>query len=635
MNTKFGKTKDLEVNKYRLVEQMVHATIKNIVDAIVELVTNSDDSYNKIKKSDMKGKIEVFITRDKKGFCNELKIIDHAGGMDLPMLDNALTFAGVTSGFYEGKTVRGFFGRGLKESGLKLGITTISTIKDGKLAEAEFQWDKNEKKAICRISEDTISIDDETRKKLGIITGNGTNVSIICNKEVMKCPDYKTLKSQFENHYALREINSSNIREVVLNYTSEEKDRKESYKTEIQYEYPQGKELLNGEKVKLPEFNDEIIITLYESNIALEKPYNNPYAKSGLLIKTSGAILDNQLFRYGGEAVGCYFFGTVECEGIARRIRENDETSLIDPNRGGIEWKHRYCQAIQNEVEKIIEPFIEKKRRELEKDKPKPKISEKTKKIFDNLCSLLNKFAKEEIKDLDLEGDEGLDTGDKIKNLIIRPEKIKLQLNKERQVSVYMPLQGLGVNKVKIESDNPLIQVLDSEVIMSAYNKYPTILRGRFRLIGRKVGEIGTITCSIMGDIATAEASVVPETKSKDKDTTLRKPKGGIFTGIEANTESEPDQRVRYEANTGKIQIYTEFPSVSLYFNSGNLDLKNLDQKAMLAELIGEAFCRYMARYLIDNGKYIIFQGNEIEGVNRAMNDMQKKYLSKIHEAIT
>ena len=46
----------------------------------------------------------------------------------------AIEFAGETSGFAEGRKVRGFFGRGLKESIIALGKGTIMTLKDGVLS---------------------------------------------------------------------------------------------------------------------------------------------------------------------------------------------------------------------------------------------------------------------------------------------------------------------------------------------------------------------------------------------------------------------------------------------------------------------------------------------------------------------
>ena len=109
--------KDLPINP-KIISQLSRATIKNIVDGIVELVTNSDDSYKRLEEKRVKtsGKIEIYVNRKKGGICENLKIKDYAEGMTKEELEKAIEFGGETSGFLEGRSVRGLFGRGLKET---------------------------------------------------------------------------------------------------------------------------------------------------------------------------------------------------------------------------------------------------------------------------------------------------------------------------------------------------------------------------------------------------------------------------------------------------------------------------------------------------------------------------------------
>lgn len=51
----------------------------------------------------------------------------------------------------------------------------------------------------------------------------------------------------------------------------------------------------------------------------------------------------------------------------------------------------------------------------------------------------------------------------------------------------------------------------------------------------------------------------------------------------------------------------------------------------MLAELVGEAFCREMAQKGIDATKYILMPGAESAGFNAVINELQRKYLHHIH----
>ncbi|MEW6456868.1 MAG: hypothetical protein AB1410_09190 [Acidobacteriota bacterium] len=53
-----------------------------------------------------------------------------------------------------------------------------------------------------------------------------------------------------------------------------------------------------------------------------------------------------------------------------------------------------------------------------------------------------------------------------------------------------------------------------------------------------------------------------------------------------------------------------------------------------MAELVGDAFCKELARQGIYVGKYITVPGSEIDSFNTAVNELQKKYLHTIQEII-
>jgi hypothetical protein len=52
-----------------IVKQMSLWTIRNFIDALVELVTNSDDSYRRLEQDNVSvgGDIDIFIEREKGG----------------------------------------------------------------------------------------------------------------------------------------------------------------------------------------------------------------------------------------------------------------------------------------------------------------------------------------------------------------------------------------------------------------------------------------------------------------------------------------------------------------------------------------------------------------------------------------
>jgi hypothetical protein len=613
----------------RIQIQMSYGTVRYLIDAIVELVTNSDDSYRRLEQKGVrvKGKIIIRVRRLKYNKCEKIEVIDFAEGMDKEQLKKALRFAGEASGFEEGKSVRGLFGRGLKEAILALGKGEIYTIKDDKLSRTVL-W-AGPKGGRYKPPKESHIPSKEERIGLGIIEGNGTVVKITVTNEKIKCPDYKTFLPQLINHYTLRDINSAPDREVILEFESPEKHEPIKYTHCISYKAPKGKKIVE-QSIRIPDYGDNVEIKIYESDEELESPYNNPSARAGLLIKTSGAILDNQLFKYQSEKAGCFFFGEVIWPNMAERLRKGE--TLLDLNRVGIEWRHEVCRSLQNEIEKILEPLIEKKKKQIE-IKPSAPPSEKIEKLNKDICSLLNRLAKKHMSEMP-SGDE-LSEGEetKIKTLTIKPPYANIEVNKERYFSIYAPTDILnstsGYYQAEVDSNNLHIQVLDPIVKLNPHSKFLNIYYGRFRIIGRLDGEEAIITCKLGSHKETAIARVAPPGKIGER---KERPKGGFFQGIKPDLEENPGQRARYDKNNRIIWIYVKFPGIEKYFEE-NLSFKSDESKPMYAELIGEAFCEFTARYDVDQGKPPAM-GDPINAFSIAMDNSQKEYLHLIHEAV-
>lgn len=249
-----------------------------------------------------------------------------------------------------------------------------------------------------------------------------------------------------------------------------------------------------------------------------------------------------------------------------------------------------------------------------------------------DMCRLLNRFAQRELAELppkNGEGGEKLD--EKIHELIIKPDTANIQPNTPRVFSVYVPEDILGQsavrNEVQVESDNPNIQVLDSAVTLRPHPdpEYSYLHYGRFRVVGSVWKEEAWITCTIGNHEAVALVRVAPPGKRRKGK--LKGPKGGVFSDIVPDESENPMQRVKYEADTGRVLIYIRFPVVAKYLGPGLKGSESPEGGAMLAELVGEAFCRAMAWKAIKAGKYF----TEIDGFNTAVNDLQRKYLHQIH----
>ncbi len=619
----FKGSRDLPINP-RIIQQMAMGTIRSVVDAVVELVTNSDDSYRKLEQEGNKttGIIHIFVYRLKGGRCKELKVWDFAQGMTTDGLEKALEFAGETSGFEKGRSVRGLFGRGLKEAIISLGEAEIYTIQANRLSATRIWWDAHKRKAqYSPILE--MPPTDSQREEIGIETGSGTLVRIKVTNEKISVPDYKTLKPRVENHYALRDINSSPRREIWLHFDSY---KRTYYESRIGYECPPS-ELVLEKEFRLPGYGDTVKVKIYESDEPFDPPRNNPFAQAGLLIKTEGAILDNQLFRYQNDPAAFYFYGEVLCKGLADRIREGD-WGIIDPNRAGLEWHHEFCKTLESTVEQALAPLIERKKKELEKG-PRKETPASTKKMLRRLCNLLNRLANNELEELEVPIEPS-----EIYDLIIKPELANIEIDKPRTFSIYAPedlVNPVKVPRAEVESDNPDVQILTREVSLRRHLRYANLYHGTFNAVGRVLGAEASLHARFADTEAIALVKVGPQRKKRKRRKLVAKA-GGFVRDIVPDETDNPIQRTFYEA--GIIKIFVEFPVVAKYLGPGLDGAETENGRTMLAELVGEAFCRAVAWQRIESGNPTPIRDQEIRTFNSVVNELQRKYLHRIHDII-
>jgi len=606
----------------RFIVQHVKGTVKNIIDGIVELVTNSDDGYRRLEADGMNvnGVIEIDINRRKGGTCEKLIVRDNAGGMSKDKLEKAIEFGGETSGFEEGKNVRGFFGRGLKETILSLGNGQIKTIYKGKLCRTKI-WLENKREP--KYDDELLKIVEDTDEP------DGTEVHINITNEKIKIPEFDNFKEQLSKHLSLRDINSNKYRSVFLNF--DDLKRKIKTRIKITFSYPRGKKIISEKEITMQPFKDKIKLSIYESYEQLDFSPNNPFSLAGILIKTKGAILDNQYNQsmYSRDPAALYFFGEAMCEELENRLR-NNETEIIDLNRGGLEWRHEYCQALSSAIDIELEPLILQKRKLLEK-KTSKEVNETTNKMLRKLCNLLNEIAKKELEDTEIP----VEIPPNIIDLTIIPAIANVQIEKPRVLLVMATDEVVNEEgyEIHIKSDNNNIHPLASVKNLERSTKYSEIFWSTyFKVVGYKENEEGTITVILGNKKATAKLKVAPP-----KEVGKRKQrKGGFISEIKPDdysTKTGENQRVLYESETGIIWINIRFPSVSKYIKSGFEGIERPESRILLSELVGEAFCKR----LVEEGlgvKYPMVPGAEIQSYNTAYYEIQKKYLHIIQEII-
>lgn len=615
----------------RIVEMLSKSTIRSWVEAVVELITNCDDSYKKLEnqKSKPSGNISVFISRKIRGDWQELKVTDDAEGMDKEKLEKALIFSEDTNEYEKHKNVRGFFGRGLKETIVALGIGEIATIRDDKLNVVKLWFDKSKKAALYDFVVENEKVNEIIRKEYGI-EKNGTRIKIEVTNSNINIPEFKTIEQQLRDHISLRDILASSNRKVELSF--EDLRRNIKRRKSIKFEFPKSKNILNKE-LSIPGYKSKVIFQLYECEESFPFKRHFPFNISGVLIKTKGSILDNQLFKFENDPASYYFYGSVISEEIDLILRSGD-TSILNPNRTGIEWSNNYAQLLTKALERELEPIIENKRKELAKSK-KVEVNKENQKLLNELSKLFNHIFDTELG----EGDIVLNPEDVFEERVfIKPERGILSTSKPRTFCFYA-----HENIVKREGERVFIAnmqnkvfVCDEKIYLERHTKYPNMFLGNFKVKGLKNGDEDIIQAKL------GEERVLCSVKVRDEEVVLRRgkrkklsqEKKGSITGFDPDNQYNPIQRSFHNSTTGKIIIYTQFPGVSKYLGESLENLNNESGRMLLCEITCEAMFRKLAKERMKKGEVALYGQSDAEVYQNEINELQNKYLNKVYSLV-
>src|SRR5512147_1442204 len=112
------------------LQQADQAIRKDVLRALVEVITNCNDSYSRLEHTGQRGKGEIIIDIQRKHKNSVIRVRDFAEGMTDIRMDKVVgTYGEATSGLKEDKHVRGMWGRGLKDSIFGLGYGYVRSFK--------------------------------------------------------------------------------------------------------------------------------------------------------------------------------------------------------------------------------------------------------------------------------------------------------------------------------------------------------------------------------------------------------------------------------------------------------------------------------------------------------------------------
>jgi hypothetical protein len=407
------------------------------IRALVELITNSDDAYGEIE-----GKIVVDLRRGTDKWSIEVR--DRASGMtQQDMANKLLRVAGRSSGFEEGKRVRGNLGRGAKDASI-FGSATFESIKNNRYCKCEILRSQNYHFPVP----DRVAA-EEDRKRLGVPKGSGTVVTVTVTNGA-RCPQYATLKRDLASHIQLRDILLSSKRELYM--------RREDTLEQVTFVWPPREQIL-VHKVAIKAYADAAAeLTIWRHTARDEGNPSSQFRLSGVLITGEKAIYENTFFSLESRANARWFSGVLRVpyiDTLARKYDDNDggnpdplnPVGIIRRDRGGLIHAHPFYEALQAEVEPILRELID--REDQKQRHVDSKISQQLAKDLADLGRTLGRMFAEDLEDTNEELPTHRGNETPAGKIEIIPAKIVAYLREPKTISVRVQ-EAVGASRVRI-----------------------------------------------------------------------------------------------------------------------------------------------------------------------------------------
>ncbi|MBM4426691.1 MAG: hypothetical protein FJ031_05585 [Chloroflexi bacterium] len=606
------------------IQQADQAIRKDVMRALVEIITNANDSYSRLEQSGGSSTGEIIIEVQRRHKNSMIRVMDFAEGMTDKRMDKVVgTYGEATSGLKEDQHVRGMWGRGLKDSIFGLGYGHVRSFKGNYFYSCSLLL----KKGIPTFDlDEPVYASLALHEKYGIPEGNGTMIEITVSRDDVKMPQYNNLRNYIQRHFELRPIMSNPKRAIKLREIGS--DGKLRQENELSYKAPIGEKIL-GEKIKIEGFPASAKLEIFRSAIQLStRGEEGDYADGGLLVISRDIVISLTMLKFENDPYAGYFYGSISCDYL-HDLLKNDEP-VLTATRDGINWTHPFAKALKLAVEAKLEPIIQAEREHAMHDE-QTKLDKKLRQKIDRALHELNTIAVTELRDPRDSSPRLIELPDS--GMGFFPEKMYVQTGQVATLILRVSAEGKPSNATaSVISSSPEVIVQTPQVTFKPHKTDPNILEARVRVEGRQVGGEGTLTAYLGKN----RAHAIVQVHSK-KETLVEPPQRGsnsLFTDIRFDDRTDPRQRVYYDRINSSIVIATAAPSVNIYLDANNRLDSTVTGQVLLAELVTEAVCREIAREGVEKGRFLVLEGSEADAIQNHFIRLQNRYAHLIHEYI-
>lgn len=603
----------------------------SVEKALVELITNSDDSYARLERHGfpVSGRIRIEYERHREGAL--LIVTDEAEGMAFERACQILAYGGAHSPLALGEgTGRGYFGRGLKQAVYGLGHGWIETICSGQISRIDLFRSENGG-YLYDDGGGPRKAEEEDRVRLGI-PENGSRITIVVENSEATISQYHSLVHSLGNNVYLREILGRRLVELVnLRHGAGE-----ALVERVHYEEPPATLLIGPEQEST--FNHEgtsypFTFTLKRS-LGTELMPRGDERTNGLVVVSGQAVLDCQFFDYENQIGTEYLFGTVRCPALIEKLGRG--VAIISDEREGLNPKDSFVASFSAAVGNLLQPFIAAEQEKLNHlDRATP--SNRTAQMIEHLLERMSLAAIEDLglaptgtaPDPDASPSEELADALRFSTPFYfrktgHPFHVSLLLD-SRQLG-----EGEVVDFTYDLSDALSIEPAPARIVIGDLNGNRRL---EWTVAGHEEGARGRITARTGSYWAWCEMVVTERasghTHKPSAHSVRRRPArdhGAVmFLGYDfRNLNNEIDRAVYCPAER-KIIINTGAPTVRLYVDGRGHFRDNA--RLLLAELFMDVISDELARRKVERSGH----GDSIEAFQAAKHDIVRRYGSEIH----
>lgn len=359
----------------------------SIEKALVELITNSDESYARLEQAGhaVSGSIRIEYERHRAGGL--LVVTDQAEGMTFERASSVLTYGAAHSPLARGEgTGRGYFGRGLKQAVYGLGHGWLETIHAGRYSRIDLFRGENGGYLYDDGGGDRAAVPQDY-ERLGII-GNGSRVSIVIENAHTNISRFASLVSAVRDNVYLRDVLERRNVELL----SMQQDELVERSGRVIYEEPPAAVLLGPDQPGsfVHEGMEHPFTITLKRALDAELTLRGDERTNGLVILSGMAVLDCQLFDYENQVGSEYLFGMVRCPVLTERLGAG--AAIISDEREGLNQKEPMVAAFARAVSQMLAPHVMAEREKL-KHLERAATSDRTGHMIEHLLHQMSQAA--------------------------------------------------------------------------------------------------------------------------------------------------------------------------------------------------------------------------------------------------